>query len=484
MNQALIDVICVQCKATLGNFKAGASEVVCSACGHRYPIIGGKIPILVADPRKYLAGMYVQHQRFLHRERDKLKKLSERQRVTGERSAVVDSIQVAMRANARNVEGIVEAIRKEVNRHVSAEDILDAVDGQTTAGYATMLDYLRRDWCWLPEGEAELEVIQAALLSGIDSASAHRDVALVVGAGTGRIAWDLCNIYERVWAIDNSLTMAHHFYNLLADGSVSFYELNARNLFDSADSTKLLRATLSASKVDSSRQRDHRDELSYFVADALNVPAPDGSFSAILSVYFTDVIPLEYYIREITRLLKVGGVFVHFGPLEYHFDDVNHLLAADEVKSVFVRYGFEMRFQERVHNPHLSSGRSMVSKEYNNWAFAAVKQVEQVRTAPSALTRDSVVAIADTVRYEMKGAMSALAEEVWEATIICPSGERFVEARSVLNILRLVDGSRTVGQIIELLGREYDVQTDTAKQAIVDAMKKLQTHGALKVVER
>lgn len=483
MNQSLKDAICVRCKVAFGDSNAVANEIVCSGCGQRYPVIEKRIPILVADPQKYLAEIYVQYKRFLRREQNNLTKLSEQNQENETRSAAVDSVQVAMRSNARNLQRIVEAIQEEVNQHVSVEDILDAVDGHPTVGYSTMLDYLLRDWCWLPEGEAELEVVRAALLSGINAASAGTGTALVVGAGTGRTAWDLCDVYERVWAIDNSFTMAHHFYSLLSDGTVPFYELNSRNIFDRADSTTLHRATLSSPRGDNNGRRDN-NELSYFVADALNVPAPDGAFSAIFSVYFTDVVPLELYIREITRLLKTGGVFVHFGPLEYHFDNANHLLAADEVRSLFARHGFEVRFEDRARCTHLSSGRSMVSKVYDNWVFAAIKKDVETHSAVAELTHDSVLAIAGNVHYEVNGSFSAVAEEAWEATIVCPTRERFAGAGSVLSILRLVNGSRTVGQIVDLLGREYDVKTDASREAIVLAMGKLQKHGALMVVER
>ena len=44
---------------------------------------------------------------------------------------------------------------------------------------------------------------------------------------------------------------------------------------------------------------------------------------------FTDVLPLSVLLKEVKRLLMPGGVFVHFWPLDYHFDDIDERRALE-----------------------------------------------------------------------------------------------------------------------------------------------------------
>ena len=95
------------------------------------------------------------------------------------------------------------------------------------------------------------------------------------------------------------------------------------------------------------------------------------SVSAVVSIYFTDVLPLSVLLKEVKRLLVPGGVFVHFGPLDYHFDDVDERWSVEEVREVFRREGFAIK-TERWLEDAMRSDAKMAGNYWNAWCFSAV----------------------------------------------------------------------------------------------------------------
>jgi ubiquinone/menaquinone biosynthesis C-methylase UbiE len=104
------------------------------------------------------------------------------------------------------------------------------------------------------------------------------------------------------------------------------------------------------------------------------MPFKDASLSAVLSLFFTDVIPIHQWINEIYRSLSKNGVFIHIGPLDYHFEDLEYQYSVEEMKEIFKQHQFEIIYEDFKKMPHLNHGeRHMSMKLYNTWVFVARK---------------------------------------------------------------------------------------------------------------
>lgn len=63
------------------------------------------------------------------------------------------------------------------------------------------------------------------------------------------------------------------------------------------------------------------------------------------------------YVERLWRILKPGGVWINFGPLLYHFEDIpneaSFELSYADLRSVILSFGFqiEVRFPPRSFSP-------------------------------------------------------------------------------------------------------------------------------------
>jgi hypothetical protein len=192
---------------------------------------------------------------------------------------------------------------------------------------------------------------------------------------------------------------------------------------------------------------------------------------------------MRVYIQEIKRLLKPGGMFFHFGPLEYDLPNVEDHLSADEIKSIFRSNNFSICEDEQVLTAHLPSRLSMSARTYNNWIFAAISQNEAVENSVKEITLNSILTMTDSVHYEIQGLISSEEEQLIETNLILLSGEKYGGARSVLDILRAINGSRRNYEVIEILARDYEIPDQASKDAILDVMANLVQKKVLTVVE-
>jgi SAM-dependent methyltransferase len=265
---------------------------------------------------------------------------------------------------------VIESVCNELSDCISLTDFVQAINAPQFIGYASIFEYLERDWSWLPAGEQELSVIKRALYEKIDQYSPDKTSVLVLGAGTGRIGWELLNRFELVYALDVSLTMAQ-IYNKVLCGGVAFYSVNTSSISSSQDMVKVRKASIVSPVTSKAYVEQVRHRLRYLVGDVCRAPFADKTVSAVVSAYFTDVVPLNHYINEICRILTPGGLFLHFGPLEYHFDDIGQHLSAEQVRQLFEQKGFEVCADEYIASEHLNIEGSMSIRSFKNWVFAA-----------------------------------------------------------------------------------------------------------------
>lgn len=361
--------ICPGCGASLSEARAEGGWLDCAGCERRYPLVRGRIPVLMPDPVLYLACLYLQHDRYLRRQASRIAALRAAVDRYPERAQVLAEIADALDWNR----ALIEAAAAELASYLTPVDLTRALDAPSFVAYSTTLEYLERDWCWLPAGEEELGATLGAMLGCIEEHAPGLGSVLVLGAGTGRIAWELTERFQRVYALDAALTMAQRFHDVM-DGGVSFYAVSTCSMVSSADLVRRREAVPVSPGAAAGGALPRSGDLSYLVGDLAALPLPAGSAAVVASVYCTDVMPLDCYLDELNRVIEPGGLFLHFGPLEYHFDDISRHLSAAEVRSAFEAEGFATVKDEHLELRHLSAEGSMAPRVFDNWVFGAVRR--------------------------------------------------------------------------------------------------------------
>ena len=83
------------------------------------------------------------------------------------------------------------------------------------------------------------------------------------------------------------------------------------------------------------------------------------------------------YIKTIHKILRVGGLWINFGPLLYHYSDmdkeVSIELSWDELKHIIRNFGFEIQKEEIRENNYSCDKDSMLKTVYRCIYFTAIK---------------------------------------------------------------------------------------------------------------
>jgi len=101
-------------------------------------------------------------------------------------------------------------------------------------------------------------------------------------------------------------------------------------------------------------------------------------FDSVVTCYFIDTANnIIEYIETIYNILKVGGLWINFGPLLYHYTDneneVSIELSWNEVKNIIIGFGFEFTKEESVQTTYSADKDSMTHRIYKCIFFTAVK---------------------------------------------------------------------------------------------------------------
>ena len=101
-------------------------------------------------------------------------------------------------------------------------------------------------------------------------------------------------------------------------------------------------------------------------------------FDSIVTCYFIDTANnIIEYIETNHNILKVGGLWINFGPLLYHYteneEEVSIELSWEEIKHIIIGFGFEFKKIEIVKTTYSSNKDSMTQRIYKCVFFSAVK---------------------------------------------------------------------------------------------------------------
>jgi hypothetical protein len=238
------------------------------------------------------------------------------------------------------------------------------VDQGLTTYYANM----HRDWCW---GDAENEASFAALEAPLRVRPPTR--ALVLGAGAGRLAYDL---HMRTPA---AVTVALDFNPLLAivgdtvarGASLELYEFPIAPREDVA----VLRTLAAPAPA--------RPGLLFMVADAHRPPFRRAAFDTVVTPWLVDILPERFDVlcARINAQLCDGGCWLNFGSLSFHDADPTARYGIAECRAALEENGFgDIAIDERE-IPYLSSPASRHARRERVVTWSARKQRDAKKVA-------------------------------------------------------------------------------------------------------
>jgi hypothetical protein len=366
-SDALREVLaCPRCDAPL---TAAGSSWSCAGCDVDFPCVAG-IPWLFAEPSAALG----EWRGRLHFSLQKL----ERDRQPVAASLASASLRPATRARLESLERATrdhgERLRAllaplELEQHSASYETYLALRTRLPSdqGLTTYYANIHRDWCW---GAEENDASFAALAASLRDAPPHQ--ALVLGAGAGRLAYDL---HMRTAA---ALTVALDFNPLLAvvadrvtrGETLELYEFPIAPRGDAAVLRRL------------AAPEPARAGLAFVLADAHRPPFRRGAFDTVVTPWLVDILPERFDVlcARVNALLGDDGRWLNFGSLSFHDADPAARYGIDECHAALEENGFgDVRVDEHE-IPYLSSPASRhARREYVvSWSARKLRDVKKV----------------------------------------------------------------------------------------------------------
>lgn len=205
-----------------------------------------------------------------------------------------------------------------------------------------------RDWCW---GEHENRGALEAVLESLSGAGVER--LLVLGAGAGRLAYDLHQNTEAALtvAVDVNPLLAYVGHHVTQGKSVQLMEFPlAPRTAECAAITRTLSAPAPS-----------RPGLNFVLADALRPPFAAGAFDVVVTPWLLDVIGEDAatVARRINPLIKDGGWWISHGSVAFDRPDPAERLTPDELCEVMTESGFDGVVRSETNMPYMDCPDSL-----------------------------------------------------------------------------------------------------------------------------
>ncbi|MFO7276840.1 MAG: methyltransferase domain-containing protein [Pseudomonadota bacterium] len=341
-------LLCPRCRR--GSLARQRIGFVCEQCSSGFPVVG-EVPWLFADPQAMLAE-WRGRLRFL---------LLEIEREVRTLRAECADAQL-MPLTRRRLEHLAAAHEDHARRLAALLAPLGL--DQSAAGYATHLalrtrlpadqgltNYyanLHRDWAWGDEENAAALAVLEGLLAPDDAWGR----TLVLGAGAGRLAYDIH------MQCAPGITIATDFNPLLLFVAREAVSGRALELYEfpiaprTLDDCAVLRRLLAPQPV--------REGFHLVAADALRAPFAPASFDTVVTPWFIDIIPEELatFALRVNALLAPGGRWLNFGSLSFAQSARAQRLSPEESFEVVAGAGFAIAKSDEASIPYMRSPAS------------------------------------------------------------------------------------------------------------------------------
>ena len=426
----------------------GTDLFVCGGCSAQYPMVGG-IPWLFADPLQALGDWRNRLSQYLE-EFAAAARAAEADRAATTRPATRDRL-------TRLLEGYREQQRL-IAELLAPLKLAPSTLGQATQqAFATRLPQsqdlhsyyanVHRAWAWgEDENKASLDLVMGAL----ESAPGR---VLVLGAGACRLAFDVHRAGSAALtvALDINPLLLIAARRIVAGETVPLMEfpLAPRRLADVA-----VRRELRAGAP-------LRPGFEFVFADAWQAPFKPQSFDAVITPWLVDIVDLDFasIAAHVNRLLAPAGRWVNFGSLAFPWRRPALRLSLEELEPVLGETGFALKSIRDVALPYMRSPASRHSRLEEVVVFAA----DKVRRSPHEPLPPSLPPWFDAHDQPVPR--------------LPPLSLAADASRIQAVLLALIDGQRSIDELVRLVSKQRLLPADQARSAIRGLLERLYVAG-------
>ena len=416
----------------------------CPACHALFPRVGG-IPWLFADPARALGEWRNRLTAYLEEfaaaaQRTEADLAGELPALTRERLV---RLAAAYRDQRRLVAGLLEplSLAELPLAQAAQQAFLTALPaGQDLHSYYANV---HRDWVWgKEENERSRVLVEGALGAG-------RGRVLVLGAGAGRLAYDLHAGAGNALtvALDLNPMLLQVAARLFAGGTLELIEfpLAPRGTNDVAV-RHVLRAPAPA-----------RAGLELVLADAWRAPFRPQSFDAVITPWLVDIVELDFaaIAAHVNRLLVPGGRWVNFGSLAFPWRRPALRLSKEELAPALADAGFGAAEMRDEVLPYMRSPASRHSRLEEVLVLAADKQ----QRAPHEPQPPQLPAW--------------LAAHELPVPRVAPLTLAADASRIQAVVLALIDGRRSIDDLVRIISEQHLLPEGQARSAVHGLLERL-----------
>jgi SAM-dependent methyltransferase len=426
--------------------------LACPACGTRltggsclrcridFPEIGG-IPWLMPEPRLALTEWRGRLHYLLSHYAVEAARYREAQGTAAGGSqalARLGRVADALDDQASRIRALLQPLGIERRSEAHAVHVALGTELPLSQGLTTYYPNLHRDWCW---GDAENRASLEAVLASLPDGASPRRV-LVLGAGAGRLAYDLHQ------ALRPALTVALDFNPLfmlaaqqIAGGArLELYEfpIAPRTIEDHA----VLRVHAAPAPA--------FPGFAAVIADASAPPFLAGQFDMVLTPWYIDVAPepVGRVLARVNTLLAAGGLWVNHGSLAFAGIAPADSLSLEELLASLEAAGFAPTEAAETRQPYLASPASRHARIESVITFCTRKERDAPAPAPG----------------------RELPPWIDHAELPVPALPAFraqaLSMRVYAFLLAMIDGERSIHDMARLMEQQKLMPADDARPAI------------------
>ena len=442
------------CPGCGGELVVAGATLSCDGCENVYPVFRcgeDRVPWLFADPAAARLQWKARYNGFLHSNSMELARLRKARSANAGRKTGRKRIGWLLKARESYRKQVVDLLAPLALENIDwPADATDMLEGKLpkNQGLSSYTSNIFRDWAWeTAENEEQFEAVARVL--DADQRSGLGTV-LTLGAGAGRLAYDLHRRYAPVSsiALDMNPLLTQIASRVTRGETLMLHEFPVAPLNQSCFAVEQpCRAPEALAD----------DNFHFVLGDALNLPVPAASVDTVVTPWLIDIIPqdLRDFLPRVNRCLVPGGLWVNTGSLAFFHQDEAWCYSEEELHELIEACGFEMLRCERRNLSYLCSPHSAHGRRETVLSFTAQKTGSVPVTAKRQYLPEWIVDTSQPVPASPETGIR--------------SSNHLLSAQ----ILAAVDGKRTIGQIGRLLARQYGLGT----RETVHAVKQVLTHA-------
>lgn len=350
----------------------------------------------------------------------------------------LERVAAALDDQAARIRGLMQPLGLERRAEADAVHVALGTELPIGQGLTSYYPNLHRDWCWGDEeNRASLEAVLASLPAGPPP-----ERMLVLGAGAGRLAYDLHQ------ALRPKLTVALDFNPLFLLAAARILAAEPLDLYEFPIAPRTIE--------DHAVLRRHATPgaavpgLQLALADASAPPFRAGSFDLVLTPWFIDVAgePPARVLARVNALLGPTGLWVNHGSLAFADAAPADAVSLEELQDIAVASGFSRPEPREDRLPYLASPASRHARTESVITFAARK----LRDVPA------------------PGAGRELPSWILRTDLPVPAlpaiRAQALSTRVYAFLLAMVDGERSIRDMARLMEQQKLMPADDAVPAI------------------